>query len=127
MLVGGGFAKIELTDKVGEFMKDVRIERDWRLLKKRLPQWQEYYIQTRLTVYRQLLSDDATLPSERFWKLNQLLKEDKQKTGIQVEASHSKLNQILLNLLYKGAITKEDLTGFSDELVAQVLVFFERR
>lgn len=125
MLVGGGFAKIELTDKVGEFMKDVRIERDWRLLKKRLPQWQEYYIQTRLTVYRQLLSDDATLPSERFWKLNQLLKEDKQKTGIQVEASHSKLNQILLNLLYEGAITKEDLTGFSDELVAQVLAFFE--
>lgn len=125
MLVGGGFAKIELTDKVGEFMKDVRIERDWRLLKKRLPQWQEYYIQTRLTVYRQLLSDDATLPSERFWKLNQLLKEDKQKTGIQVEASHSKLNQILLNLLYESAITKEDLTGFSDELVAQVLAFFE--
>lgn len=124
-MVGGGFAKIELTDKVGEFMKDVRIERDWRLLKKRLPQWQEYYIQTRLTVYRQLLSDDATLPSERFWKLNQLLKEDKQKTGIQVEASHSKLNQILLNLLYEGAITKEDLTGFSDELVAQVLAFFE--
>lgn len=127
MLVGGGFAKIELTDKVGEFMKDVRIERDWRLLKKRLPQWQEYYIQTRLTVYRQLLSDDATLPSERFWKLNQLLKEDKQKTGIQVEASHSKLDQILLNLLYEGAITKEDLTGFSDKLVAQVLAFFERR
>lgn len=125
MLVGGGFAKIELTDKVGEFMKDVRIERDWRLLKKRLPQWQEYYIQTRLTVYRQLLSDDATLPSERFWKLNQLLKEDKQKTGIQVEASHSKLDQILLNLLYEGAITKEDLTGFSDELVAQVLAFFK--
>lgn len=124
-MVGGGFAKIELTDKVGEFMKDVRIERDWRLLKKRLSQWQEYYIQTRLTVYRQLLSDDATLPSERFWKLNQLLKEDKQKTGIQVEASHSKLNQILLNLLYEGAITKEDLTGFSDELVAQVLAFFE--
>lgn len=127
MLVGGGFAKIELTDKVGEFMKDVRIERDWRLLKKRLPQWQEYYIQTRLTVYRQLLSDDATLPSERFWKLNQLLKEDKQKTGIQVDASHSKLDQILLNLLYEGAITKEDLTGFSDKLVAQVLAFFERR
>lgn len=126
-MVGGGFAKIELTDKVGEFMKDVRIERDWRLLKKRLPQWQEYYIQTRLTVYRQLLSDDATLPSERFWKLNQLLKEDKQKTGIQVEASHSKLDQILLNLLYEGAITKEDLTGFSDKLVAQVLAFFERR
>lgn len=124
-MVGGGFAKIELTDKVGEFMKDVRIERDWRLLKKRLPQWQEYYIQTRLTVYRQLLSDDATLPSERFWKLNQLLKEDKQKTGIQVEASHSKLDQILLNLLYEGAITKEDLTGFSDELVAQVLAFFK--
>lgn len=76
-------------------------------------------MQTRLTVYRQLL--------KQFWKLNQLLKEDKQKTGIQVEASHSKLNQILLNLLYKGAITKEDLTGFSDELVAQVLAFFERR
>ena len=76
-------------------------------------------------MYWQLLSDDATLPSERFWKLNQLLKEDKQKTGVQVEASRSKLNQILLNLLYEGAITKEDLTGFSDELVAQVLAFFK--
>lgn len=42
-------------------------------------------------------------------------------------ASRSKLDQILLNLLYEGAITKEDLTGFSDELVAQVLAFFERR
>lgn len=82
-------------------------------------------MQTRLTVYRQLLSDDTMLPSERFWKLNQLLKEDKQKTGVQVEASRSKLNQILLNLLYEGAITKEDLTGFSDELVAQVLAFFK--
>lgn len=84
-------------------------------------------MQTRLTVYRQLLSDDTMLPSERFWKLNQLLKEDKQKTGIQVEPSHSKLDQILLNLPYEGAITKEDLTSFSDELVAQVLAFFERR
>lgn len=27
---------MELTDKVGEFMKDVKIERDWCLLKKRL-------------------------------------------------------------------------------------------
>ena len=84
-------------------------------------------MQTRLAVYRQLLSDDTMLLSERFWKLNQLLKEDKQKTGVQVGASRSKLNQILLNLLYEGAITKEDLTGFSDELVAQVLAFFERR
>ncbi|WP_278915429.1 hypothetical protein [Ligilactobacillus agilis] len=79
-------------------------------------------MQTRLAVYRQLLSDDTMLLSERFWKLNQLLKEDKQKTGVQVEASRSKLDQILL---YEGAITKEDLTGFSDELVAQVLAFFE--
>ena len=84
-------------------------------------------MQTRLAMYRQLLSDDTMLLSERFWKLNQLLKEDKQKTGVQVGASRSKLNQILLNLLYEGAITKEDLTGFSDELVAQVLAFFERR
>ncbi|MDY4064486.1 MAG: hypothetical protein SOY59_02380 [Ligilactobacillus agilis] len=79
-------------------------------------------MQTRLAVYRQLLSDDTMLLSERFWKLNQLLKEDKQKTGVQVVASRSKLDQILL---YEGAITKEDLTGFSDELVAQVLAFFK--
>lgn len=49
-------------------------------------------MQTRLAVYRQLLSDDTMLLSERFWKLNQLLKEDKQKTGVQVEASRSKLD-----------------------------------
>ena len=52
---------MELTDKVGEFMKDVKIERDWCLLKKRLPQWQEYNI-----IYRRdLLCIDsflATMP-----------------------------------------------------------------
>ena len=63
----------------------------------------------------ELLSEDAN-PSEKFWKLDKRIKEDRKKTGVQLEMSRSKLISNIISLINDGAISYEALEEFSDEL-----------
>lgn len=75
--------------------------------------------------YIELLSKDAN-PSEKFWSLNKRIKEDKKKTGVQLEMSRSNLIYNILSLINEGAISFEDLEEFSDQLKETVRFFVER-
>jgi hypothetical protein len=55
-------------------------------------------------------------PSDKFWKLEKRIKEDKKDCGVQCEMSRSNQFYIMLSLLNEGAITMEDLEEFSDDL-----------
>lgn len=75
--------------------------------------------------YINILSEDAN-PSEKFWKLEKRIKEDRKKTGVQLRMSRSNFIYNLVSLLNEGVITFEVLEDFSDELKETVSVFTGR-
>lgn len=76
--------------------------------------------------YIEILSENAN-PSDKFWKLDKRIKEDKKKAGVQVRMSRSNLIYNLISLLNEGAINFEDLEDFSDGLKETVEAFGDRQ
>ena len=85
-------------------------ENDWKLFRSRIPDWQEAY---------------KGNPSAKFWALEKRIREDKKDCGVQAEMRRSKMKIILMNLLDEGAITANDLDGFSDNLRDSLLNYLE--
>ena len=100
-------------------------KRDWTLFKNKIVDWKESYMDRLNKGYIDLLSEDAN-PSEKFWRLDKKIKEDKKKAGVQLEMSRSKLISNIISLMNDGAINFEDLEEFSNELKDTVSVFIER-
>ncbi|MGN6712580.1 hypothetical protein [Anaerocolumna jejuensis] len=100
-------------------------KKDWTLFKNKIADWQEAYMNSLNKEYIELLSEDAN-PSEKFWRLDKKIKEDRKKTGVQLEMSRSNLIYNIISLINDGAISFEDLEEFSDELKKTVSAFVER-
>lgn len=100
-------------------------ERDWKLFRSKIADWQESYMDRLNKEYIELLSKDANT-SEKFWRLDKRIKEDKKKAGVQLEMSRSKLINNIISLINNGAISFENLEEFSDELKETVSAFIER-
>ena len=100
-------------------------ERDWKLFRSKIADWQESYMDRLNKEYIELLSKDANT-SEKFWRLDKRIKEDKKKAGVQLEMSRSKLINNIISLINDGAISFENLEEFSDELKETVSGFIER-
>ena len=90
-------------------------ENDWKQLRRKLPDWQENYMDKLIHEYVDLLQGEGN-PSDRFWALEKRIREDKKDTGVSTEMSRSRMLWILHDLFREGAITLDDLDGFSDEL-----------
>ena len=101
-------------------------EKDWKLFRKKLPDWQESYMDKLNHEYIELLSGDDN-PSEKFWTLAERIKEDQRDAGVQVDMSRSKMEFNLMDLIDEGAITVEDLDGFSEELRDKIETYAELR
>jgi len=98
-------------------------EKDWKLLRKLLPDWQERYMEGLIKEYIELLSSDE-IASTKFWELEKRIKHDKKDTGVVVSGmSRSNMDIVIMNLLSEGAITLLDLKDFSDELKERAIVF----
>ena len=66
--------------------------------------------------YIELLSGDK-LPSDKFWALEERIRQDKRNPGVLItEMSRSRMRSNLLHMLACEVITVEDLAGFSEEL-----------
>ena len=87
---------------------------DWKLFRERLPKWQEGYMEKLNKEYISILSGEREA-SEKFWKLNERMKEDINRPGVLLEPSRSKMIFDILELLKDGAVTKDDLEGFSED------------
>ena len=93
------------------------LEKDWKLLKKRLPGWQERYMEQLVEDYKEILNGDH-IASEKFWTLNERMSQDQRKGGVMVEGlSRSNMVYYMIELYEDGAIEMKDLTGFSDGLI----------
>ena len=81
-------------------------KKDWALFREKIADWQEAYMDGR--------------PSEKFWALEERIRNDKKDTGVQLRMSRSNCIYNIVSLLNEGAITMEDLEEFSDELKERV-------
>ena len=100
-------------------------ESDWKLFRKKIGGWQESYMDSLIKKYIELLSGEGN-PSDKFWALNDRLKEDKKCKGVQARMSRSEMLFNILDLLREGAITQDDLSDFSDELKNSIRAFTDR-
>ena len=100
-------------------------EKDWKLFRNKIADWQEAYMDKLNREYIAILSEEAN-PSDKFWKLDKKIKEDRKKAGVQVRMSRSNLIYNIISLLNEGAINLEDLEDFSDGLKEIVGVFIDR-
>lgn len=100
-------------------------EKDWKLFREKLPEWQEAYMERLIKEYAELLADD-TSASERFWALDKRIRADRQSLGVRVnEVSRSKLQNILIGLNIENVIAEDDLQGFSEELRESTLQWLQ--
>ena len=83
-------------------------EKDWKLFRSKIAGWQEAYMDRLNKEYMEILSGEGAA-SEKFWKLEERIKEDKKDCGVQCEMSRSNQLYIMLELLNEGAITMDDL------------------
>lgn len=101
------------------------IEKDWKLFRKLLPGWQEAYMERLAKEYIELLSSDRQA-SDKFWELDQRIKQDKRRTGVLARGvSRSNMFQLFINLIYEETISEDDLKEFSESLRENIHVWLE--
>lgn len=94
-------------------------KQDWKLFQEKVPVWQEKYMERRVREYMEFLGSDKPA-SSKFWELEKKIKEDKKNPGVQLELRKSEVVWDILMMLRDEVITKDDLEGFSVELIATV-------
>lgn len=95
---------------------------DWKLFRERIGGWQEAYMARLNQEYIELLSAEGDA-SDKFWALDERIKEDRKAPGVRLELKKSDVGWDLVRLLQDGVITASDLEGFSDDLRDTVLHF----
>ncbi len=95
---------------------DCFTEHDWKLFRSRIADWQERYMEKLIHEYVKLLCSDE-IASGKFWALEKRIRNDKRDAGVIVEMRRSGLVDNLIALYLEGAISDEDLDGFSENLV----------
>ena len=90
-------------------------KKDWALFREKVADWQEAYMDKLNKKYIELLNGEGK-PSEKFWALENRIRNDKRDTGVQLRMSRSNCISNIVSLLNEGAITMDDLKEFSDEL-----------
>ena len=94
-------------------------EQDWKLFRKKLPIWQEAYMDKLNQEYIRLLSEEG-LASDKFWELEKRIRTDKRSVGVVADMRRSQMYSNLLSLLANEIIREDDLDGFSEELAETI-------
>ena len=90
-------------------------ESDWKLFRKKLPEWQESYMDRLNREYAALLAGSSSA-ADKFWELEERINNDKQHVGVVARMSRSNMYHNILALLEDEVITLDDLSDFSKEL-----------
>lgn len=90
-------------------------EQDWKLFRKKLPLWQEAYMDKLNQEYIRLLLGGG-LASDKFLELEKRIRDDKRSIGVVADMRRSQMYSDLLLLLVNEIIREDDLEGFSEEL-----------
>ena len=98
---------------------DIR-KKDWKIFREKLSGWQENYMEGLVKDYVNFLNDVTKPASEKFWKLEKRIKEDKRHPGVIMELKKSEIIGDIVRLIRLKVITYDDLSDFSDELQNEV-------
>ena len=94
-------------------------EKDWKLLKKLVPLWQERYIQKLNKEYIDILSKNNS-SVQNFWELENRIRQDKKHPGVILDLRRSTMHMNLMLLLSYEVITFDDLKEFSNEFLDEL-------
>ena len=94
-------------------------KQDWKLFQEKVPVWQEKYMERLVREYIEFLESDKPA-SNKFWELEKKIKEDKKNPGVQLELRKSEAVWDIVMMLRDEVITRDDLAGFSEDLIATV-------
>lgn len=98
---------------------------DWKLFRCRLAEWQEAYMDKLNKGYAELLSEDIAA-SEKFWKLEKKIKQDKNHPGVILSMKRQEMVYDIVELINDNVITVDALDGFSDDLKEKVSFLMHR-
>ena len=92
---------------------------DWKLFCKKVPEWQEHYMERLVKKYIKLLSSPGNA-SDHFWELEKKIKNDKKHSGVILEMRKSEAIWDTAILVKKKVITMKALDGFSQGFIESV-------
>ena len=100
-------------------------ERDWKIFRKKIPDWQERYMERLALEYIALLQSEKNA-STKFWELEKRIKQDKKSPGVLIDMRRSTAIENIFNLILDGVITLGELEEFTDELKEAISFMVER-
>lgn len=100
-------------------------ERDWKIFRKKIPDWQERYMERLEMEYIALLQNEKNA-STKFWELEKRIKQDKKSPGVIIDMRRSTAINNIVSLVLDGAISLDDLEEFSDDLKEAVKYIIEK-
>lgn len=90
-------------------------EHDWKIFRKKLPNWQEQYLERLEMEYIALLQTDKSA-SAKFWELEKRIKQDKKSPGVIIDMRRSTAINNIICLVLDEVISLDDLEEFSEDL-----------
>lgn len=100
-------------------------ERDWKIFRKKIPDWQERYMDRLEAEYIVLLQNEKSA-SAKFWELERRIKQDKKSPGVIIDMRRSTAINNTVNLVLDGVISLDDLEEFSNDLKEAVKYMVEK-
>ena len=96
-------------------------EADWKLFRQKLPGWQEAHMEKLVKEYAAVIAGSGKA-SDKFWELEKRIREDKRKTAVLArDIRRSNMLSLMMDLIHEGAISADDLDGFSKDLQDRLL------
>ena len=100
-------------------------ERDWKIFRKKIANWQERYMERLVAEYIAFLQSEKPA-SSKFWELEKRIKQDKKCPGVLIEMRRSTAINNIVCMVLDEVISIEDLDEFSDDLKDTVKHIVER-
>ena len=95
------------------------LKMDWKLFQDKVKDWQESYMARLNQEYIELLSGEGNA-SDKFWKLDERIREDQKRPGVMLRLSKSDMFWDIIRLMKENVISIDDLSGFSVHLQSAV-------
>lgn len=100
-------------------------EHDWKIFRKKIPDWQERYMERLEIEYIALLQNEKNA-STKFWELEKRIRQDKKSLGVIIDMRRSTAIRNIVCLVSDGVISLNDLEEFSDDLQETVKLIAEK-
>lgn len=96
-------------------------EADWKIFRKKLPKWQEDYMERLVKGYASLLAESKPA-SYKYWELRKRINQDRKCSGVVIEPRRSTMYQEVVGMILDGVITLDDISDFSDDFKENIKI-----